>query len=400
LKRADQVLTARINETQQVNGLTRIEWKLFNVLHEVTLATREQLAAPLRPFVDGVALDDVVRRLDQRGLIEGDGSATSPCRLTTPGQELHRAALSQQEKVRQQAVKGISEAEVSAIVSGRPYTGLPDCVARTGVSRDVLDRLVRVGAFDALYGIGAGEEGLRRRDLLLRADAVERSRRGGPGGGQIPLSVAEREHAAHLPAMTPEEEVRTELEVLGYEVSRHLLDGYAEVCAALRRLGAVCARDLHRVPHGREVLVLGVKVATQTPAVRSGQRIIFTTLDDATGLVDLTFFESVQEACAATVFGSWLLVARGRVRRLEGGLPTVNAFEAHDLDALAGVWHAEGAEGLRRAVARRAGASPTGVGGPRIRYTTGYRLSPYADLAPSGGAPRKLWHSSPGSAGL
>ena len=33
---------------------------------------------------------------------------------------------------------------------------------------------------------------------------------------------------------------------------------------------------------GERVLVLGVKVASQTPAIRSGQRIVFLTLDDAT----------------------------------------------------------------------------------------------------------------------
>ena len=38
----------------------------------------------------------------------------------------------------------------------------------------------------------------------------------------------------------------------------------------------------------------GVKVATQTPPIRSGHRVIFLTLDDATGPVDLTFFEDVQ----------------------------------------------------------------------------------------------------------
>ncbi len=41
-------------------------------------------------------------------------------------------------------------------------------------------------------------------------------------------------------------------------------------------------------------MVAGVKVASQTPAIRSGQRIIFLTLDDATGPVEVTVFESVQ----------------------------------------------------------------------------------------------------------
>ena len=42
---------------------------------------------------------------------------------------------------------------------------------------------------------------------------------------------------------------------------------------------------------------------------------VFLTLDDATGPVDATFFEDAQGPYAATVFGSWLLVVRGELRR-------------------------------------------------------------------------------------
>ena len=62
-------------------------------------------------------------------------------------------------------------------------------------------------------------------------------------------------------------------------------------------------------------LVAGVKVATQTPPIRSGRRVVFLTLDDSTGPVDATFFEDVQGPYAATAFHSWLLLVRGRLRR-------------------------------------------------------------------------------------
>ena len=58
-----------------------------------------------------------------------------------------------------------------------------------------------------------------------------------------------------------------------------------------------------------------MKVATQTPPIRSGRRVVFLTLDDATGPVDATFFEDAQGPYAATVFHSWLLVVRGMLRR-------------------------------------------------------------------------------------
>ncbi|MFC7327022.1 DNA polymerase III subunit alpha [Marinactinospora rubrisoli] len=340
-------------------------------------------------------------------------------------------------------VRGITDAEIDAILTGRPFASLPDFVNRARVSRDVVDRLVRVGAFDGLrHGHGA----LTRRDLMLQAGALERAGSRALGGAQLPIGFVERVRTGELPEMTPAEVVRTELEVLGYDASGHLLDEHADLLAALAAgHRAVRARDLDQVPAGAEVLVVGVKVATQTPAVRSGQRIIFTTLDDATGLIDLTFFESVQDRCAATVFGSWLLAVRGRVRRVGSGLPTINATHAYDLAELAEEWHADGSAGLRAALSTeyslrggngedglrggngehslRGGngedglrdgngrrGSRGGVGGRRIRYANGYRLSGYADIPPAGTAdpprkldspfpPRRLWHASPGSSG-
>jgi error-prone DNA polymerase len=44
----------------------------------------------------------------------------------------------------------------------------------------------------------------------------------------------------------------------------------------------------------------------------------------------------------------------------------------------------------------------SGVGGAVHVYATGFRASPYADVKPAGegtAAPRRLWHSSSGSAG-
>ncbi|WP_017611695.1 DNA polymerase III subunit alpha [Nocardiopsis salina] len=296
-------------------------------------------------------------------------------------------------------VRALSGAEIERILAERPFHSLPDAAARARLSREALDNLVRVGAFDALYGIGEETGAVHRRELLLQVSALERAGRTRVGAGQSALEVAGSAPQAHLPPMSAEERTGAELQVLGYEVERHLLEGHAEVLAALAAdHHLVRARDLHLVPTGGQVLVAGVKVATQTPAVRSGQRIIFTTVDDATGLVDLTFFESVQERCAATVFGAWLLVARGRVRRAGSGMATVTATHALDLVELGRAWQEGGRPGLARAV-HAPGACGPGVGGGRVRHVTGMTVSPYADLRSDPVPSRGLWHASPGSSG-
>ncbi len=119
-----------------------------------------------------------------------------------------------------------------------------------------------------------------------------RARASGPG--QAALGFAGDGFAELVPAvscqLTPAERVAAELEILGIDLSQHVLSFYTGL---LDQLGVTRSAGLHRCRAGDRILVAGVKIATQTPAIRSGLRIIFTTLDDATGPVDLAFFESV-----------------------------------------------------------------------------------------------------------
>ncbi len=379
-------------------------------------------------------------------------------------------------------VKGINDAEVARIVAGRPYASLSDFWHRAAVSRPVVERLVVAGAFDELYGLGSTVPGRRRgqvtrRDLLLQVAELDRWSRsvqkGGRGRGRstkplpdqpsAPLSlddvraraakqsqaaaVAEpvdvqlaldlgdepTTEASGLPEMSRAERVRAELDVLGLDVSSHVMDAYAPFLA---ELGTTRARDLLGCRSRQEVLVAGVKVATQTPPIRSGRRVIFVTLDDATGPLDATFFEDAQVGYATTVFHSWLLVVRGLVRRTGPRGVSMQAIGCWELPALHTAWLGGGLAAVEAlmdtpavvteaavqgAAASRSsrpvmtspplvggGAGHSGVGGAVHVYATGFRANPYADVKPAGdgtgtsggkGAPRKLWHASQGSSG-
>ncbi len=238
-----------------------------------------------------------------------------------------------------------------------------------------------------------------------------------------------------LPDLSDVERLSAELGVLGMDASRHLMADHREFLA---ELGALPARLLRGARHGETVLVAGAKAATQTPPIRSGRRVIFTTLDDSTGLVDCAFFDDSHAACAHTVFHSWLLLVRGTVQRRgprsfsvvgaaawnlaelaelrrEGGLEAVAARlatgpdtppddGAEGADDGAGGGAADGAgkglPGEESGTGRE--PEPAAARGRTIRLETGYELHPWADLQPPGeraATGRKLWHSSPGSAG-
>ncbi|WP_086559396.1 DNA polymerase III subunit alpha [Streptomyces africanus] len=301
-------------------------------------------------------------------------------------------------------VHGISEAEAARIAEGQPYASLVDFWERGRPSRPLAQRLAQVGALDAF--------GANRRDLQLHLTELHRGARGA-GGGQLPLAGGRKTAPAGLPDLTSSERLSAELGVLSMDASRNLMDDHR---AFLDELGVVSARRLREARHGETVLVAGAKAATQTPPIRSGKRVIFSTLDDGTGLVDLAFFDDSHDACAHTVFHSWLLLVRGVVQRRGPRSLSVVGAAAWNLAELLEVRREEGLEGV---AARLAGAgADSGSGddgeGPegsadqdpaeqrKIRMSTGYEMHPWADLRPAGEGPavgRKLWHQSPGSAG-
>lgn len=223
-----------------------------------------------------------------------------------------------------------------------------------------------------------------------------------------------------LPEMTGPERVRAELDILGLDASAHIIDFYAPM---LRALGVTRSSELLGARSRSELWVAGVKVATQTPPIRSGRRVVFLTLDDSTGPVDATFFEDVQGPYAATVFHSWMLLVRGILRRTGPKGVSLRATGAWELSGLWEAWSRGGLEAVHAVMAPTTGGDAAGgMGGSRRRvlvHTSGFKQSPYADIKPAGGdvtdsrklpneghavpdkgaPPRKLWHASPGSSG-
>ncbi|MBA3232455.1 MAG: DNA polymerase III subunit alpha, partial [Propionibacteriales bacterium] len=288
-------------------------------------------------------------------------------------------------------VKGINDAEVARIIAARPYQSLTDLWQRARPSRPIAERLVLTGGLDSLYGIGS-PVGVRRRgsvtrrDLLLQVTELDRwsratdkaMRAASPRRPKHPalstghddprmLAAAQSQAAIEvapvtevqltldlddspgltessgLPEMSGAERVRAELEILGLDVSHHVVDFYAPM---LQALGVTWSRDLLRCRSRSELLVAGVKVATQTPPIRSGRRVVFLTLDDGTGPVDATFFEDAQGPYAATLFHSWLLLVRGELRRTGPRGVSLRAIGCWELSAMHGIWTGHGVEAV------------------------------------------------------
>ena len=232
------------------------------------------------------------------------------------------------------SVSGISDSEVNSIIAGRPYLDLADFYRRSGASHPIIESLIMTGAFDRVHALSDGT--INHRDLLLHLSDLTRSPVATVSGSQMVFGFAPPDVAASgLPAMGAAEKVRNEVKRLGMDITHHMLEFYAPF---LNAIGAVKSSDLLSLRSQSQVLVAGIKVAMQTPPVRSGRRVIFLTLDDGYGCTDSTFFSDAQEGFASTLYSSSILLVRGTTRRTGDRGISINANGAWDLRAAYEKW--------------------------------------------------------------
>ena len=227
-------------------------------------------------------------------------------------------------------LSGVSSGEIESIIAGRPYIDLNDFVRRSGCSAPVTESLILTGGFDSLHS------DVNRRDLLLHFSDLQKSPSAAVSGAQMNLGFAPPVLiSSGLPAMTDAQSVRYEIDRLGIDMSRHMIEFYGDF---LNAIGAVRSSDLLKQRSQSSILVAGIKVAMQTPPVRSGKRVIFLTLDDGYGLSDSAFFSDIQSQYANVLYSTSLLLVRGVTRRTGAKGISIRATGAWDLRAAYESW--------------------------------------------------------------
>jgi error-prone DNA polymerase len=232
-------------------------------------------------------------------------------------------------------IAGISTSEIKSIIANRPYTDLADFTYRSGAHWPTTQVLVEIGAFDLLHNINK-ESKLNRRDLYIHLQELKQLNSGKAAAGQLSLALSPGEiDSLGLPDITKSEQISSELQNLGLDITEHLLKQYAPFLDALK----VCkSSDLIKVRSNQQVLVVGVKVALQSPPIRSGKRVLFLTIDDGFGCSDLTFFEDTQQSYAHIIKANNLILAKGVVRRTGARGVSIRAFAAWPLEQLYEKW--------------------------------------------------------------
>ncbi|MFM1784552.1 MAG: hypothetical protein RLZZ579_829, partial [Actinomycetota bacterium] len=235
-------------------------------------------------------------------------------------------------------IAGISVPEIERIIENQPFSGLGDFYLRARPSRRTLIRLATIGALDQLAGIDPTDI----TSIHSRGDVISKVRElSAKPAPKRDLNQMEFQFSFkdELPVGSPkisfEEQIDSELELTGMDISGHQLDRFQQM---LNDMGVVRANELVSLRSNTEVLVAGVRVATQTPPMKSGKRVVFISLDDGTGCADATFFDEAQRKCSDLLFHNKLLLIAGKTRRTGVRGVSILAENAWDLGDLWASW--------------------------------------------------------------
>jgi len=219
-------------------------------------------------------------------------------------------------------VRGLHQSHAEKLVAARARIGrVPpfDSIDHFCRSVDLPAHAMRLlAAADAFSSMGIGRraalwELLRQRDdpMPLFHDAPD-----------VP------QPAVPLPAMPLQRQVAADYQLVGLSLKRHPL---ALIRPALSEMKILTAADLANTQNGKWVRVAGIVLVRQRPGTAAG--IVFATLEDETGVVNLIIRPAIYERFRAIARHSRLLRADGPLQR-EGQVQHVLAAQLCDLSEL------------------------------------------------------------------
>ncbi|MDH3437053.1 MAG: error-prone DNA polymerase [Betaproteobacteria bacterium] len=195
-------------------------------------------------------------------------------------------------------VKGLSQANAERIVAARlqsPFTNVEDLARRAGLDRRDLRSLAAAGALARLAG---------HRHLAHWQAA---------GAEALPRLLSEapiRESAPQLSVPTEGEDLIADYGSLGLTLGRHPL---ALLRQRLTRMRLVTAFELNRLANGRPARTAGIVTCRQRPSTAKG--VVFVTLEDETGYVNVVVWRDLVEKHRRELLGSSLLGVEGEIQR-------------------------------------------------------------------------------------
>jgi DNA polymerase-3 subunit alpha len=231
------------------------------------------------------------------------------------------------------AVKNVGHSAVEAILRARddkPIASLWDFCERVdsrAVNKRAIECLIKCGGLDST---GASRKGMLEA-LPAAQSAGQKAQEdaqlgqgsifdfgGEDAGGGGGAAQAAHQHRPPIPAAEFDRStlLAMEKETLGTYLSSHPL---AEVRDALRARVDCSIADLSNKPDGSWVTVGGIVAACKKIRTKSGSQMMFATLDDVEGQVEMLVFKADQNENAAVIEPDAVVLVRGRLDHKERG---------------------------------------------------------------------------------
>jgi error-prone DNA polymerase len=198
-------------------------------------------------------------------------------------------------------VKGLREAEAFKAIAARmerAFESIDDVARRTSLSRDALERLAEAGAFESFA--------LERREALWDVRRAAKSR-------AEPLVLEAAEVAPDLAGLGALETVLWDYRTTSHSPRGHPLSALRQ---ELRMQGLPDARAVATMRDGDPLSYAGLVICRQRPGTASG--VVFMTLEDETGLVNVVVWSSVFDRHALLLKTEPFLGITGRLQVEQG----------------------------------------------------------------------------------
>ncbi len=192
-------------------------------------------------------------------------------------------------------IKGLDAEAGARIAAARPFRDAADLARRAGLDRNALDALAAAGALAALAG--------HRRQAAWAVAAV-------PVQRDLLLEAPAHEEAVSLPPPGEGDDIVADYAALRLTLGRHPL---ALLRAALAQRRYVSASTLRGANHNAPARCAGLVTHRQRPGSATG--VVFLTLEDETGLVNVIVHPRLVERQRRELLGARLLGVLGVLQR-------------------------------------------------------------------------------------
>jgi DNA polymerase-3 subunit alpha len=228
------------------------------------------------------------------------------------------------------AVKNVGHAAVEAILRARvdaPIGSIYDFCERVdsrAVNKRAIECLIKCGAFDSTEATRQGmlealpaaqSSGQKAQEdaQLGQGSIFDFGDDAGGGGGAAPVQARPPISAVEFDRA---ELLAMEKETLGTYLSSHPL---TEVGPALRARVDCSISELDRKPDGAWVTVGGIVVECKKIRTKSGSQMMFATLDDVEGQIEMLVFKADEAESAQVIAPDAVVIVRGRIDHKDRG---------------------------------------------------------------------------------